>query len=122
MSSNLFANLSSGIQFPDAVMNRGPLPGMGGLPKPLHDTADGRYNFNASLLSDISPYAYGEPGYLSSQVSYVNQPHRIQKIVPVLRLPLPQVNTSCTFELSHPIDDSDIAFVMRLDRACYFWY
>jgi hypothetical protein len=37
--------------------------------------------------------------------------------VPPLRLPFPQHNTQQRFEVSHPIDDSDIAFVMRLDRG-----
>ena len=73
-------------------MNSGPLPPTGGLPAPLHDTADARINYNSTLLGDLNPYAYGEPGYLSSQVSYVNQPHRIQKIIPPLRLPTPQVS------------------------------
>lgn len=103
-----------GARFPDVVMNQGPLPGMGGLPKPLHDTVDGRINYNSSLLGDIEPYAYGEPGYLSSQNAYLNIPHRIQKIVPCLYLPEPDDDKS--FALYHPIDDADIAFTMRLDR------
>jgi hypothetical protein len=103
-----------GARFPDVVMNQGPLPGTGGLPNPLHDTADGRINYNSSLLGDIEPYAYGEPGYLSSQNSYLNIPHRIQKIVPCLHLPEPNENRS--FMLSHPVDDGDISFTMRLDR------
>ena len=103
-----------GARFPDVVMNQGPLPGTGGLPNPLHDTVDGRINYNSSLLGDIEPYAYGEPGYLSSQNAYLNIPHRIQKIVPCLYLPEPHDNKS--FTLNHPIDDGDIAFAMRLDR------
>jgi hypothetical protein len=83
-----------GAKFPEVVMNAGPLPPQGGLPAPLHDTADARINYNSTLLGDLSPYAYGEPGYLSSQVSYVNQPHRIQKIIPPLRLPTPQVRST----------------------------
>ena len=106
-----------GARFPDLVMNSGPLPSTGGLPAPLHDVADARINYNSTLLGDLSPYAYGEPGYLSSQVSYVNHPHRVYKMVPPLRLPEPQVNTVLNFEVSHSVDDSDIAFVMRLDRA-----
>lgn len=103
-----------GARFPDVIMNQGPLPGTGGLPNPLHDTVDGRINYNSSLLGDIEPYAYGEPGYLSSQNAYLNIPHRIQKIVPCLYLPEPHDNKS--FTLNHPIDDGDIAFTMRLDR------
>ena len=114
--SDFFAGVH-GAKFPEVVMNSGPLPPPNGLPAPLHDTADARINYNSTLLGNLEPYAYGEPGYLSSQVSYVNQPHRIQKLVPVLRLPTPHVNSITSFELSHSIDDSDIAFVMRLDRA-----
>ena len=95
-------------------MNQGPLPGMGGLPAPLHDTADARINYNSSLLGDITPYAYGEPGYLSSQTAYLNIPHRIQKVIPTLWLPEPMDNNS--FRLCHPVDEGDLAFVMRLDR------
>lgn len=110
----------SGIQnarFPDVVMNQGPLPPMTGLPAPLHDTADARINYNSGLLEGISPYAYGEPGYQSSQVSYVNHPHRIQKIIPELRLPRGLFMTTDDFPISHPVDDSDISFVLRLDRS-----
>jgi hypothetical protein len=89
--SDFFAGVY-GAKFPEVVMNSGPLPPTGGLPAPLHDTADARINYNSTLLGDLNPYAYGEPGYLSSQVSYVNQPHRIQKIIPPLRLPTPQVS------------------------------
>ena len=103
-----------GARFPDVVMNQGPLPGTGGLPNPLHDTPDGRINYNSTLLGDIEPYAYGEPGYQSSQNAYLNIPHRIQKIVPCLYLPEPHENKS--FTLNHPIDDGDISFTLRLDR------
>ena len=115
--SDFFAGVY-GARFPDVVINGGgnPLPGMGGLPTPLHDTADAKINYNSSLLGDLSPYAYGEPGYLSSQTSYLNIPHKIQKIVPSLMLPKP--DGTGNFELNHPIDDGDIAFVMRLDRHC----
>ena len=64
--SSLFADVH-GARFPEVVMNQGPLPSSGGLPAPLHDTPDARINYNRALLGDISPYAYGEPGYLSSQ-------------------------------------------------------
>jgi hypothetical protein len=103
-----------GARFPDVVMNQGPLPGTGGLPHPLHDTVDGKINYNSSLLGDLDPYAYGEPGYLSSQNSYLNIPHRIQKIVPCLYLP--DLHDNKSFTLTHPIDDGDISFTMRLDR------
>ena len=105
-----------GARFPDVVINGGgnPLPGMGGLPTPLHDTPDAKINYNSSLLGDLEPYAYGEPAYLSTQTSYLNIPHKIQKIVPGLYLPEP--DGTGNFQLNHPIDDGDVSFVMRLDR------
>ena len=110
--SNLFAGVY-GAKFPEVVMNSGPLPPEGGLPAPLHDTPDSRINYGSTLLGDLQPYAYGEAGYMSSQ-SQNNQPHRIQKIIPELHLPEP--NGLDTFKLSHAVDDSDIAFSLRLDR------
>ena len=113
--SDFFAGVY-GAKFPDVVINGGgnPLPGMGGLPAPLHDTPDGKINYNSSLLGDLEPYAYGEPGYLSSQSSYLNIPHRIQKLVPTLWIP--ETDGTGSFRLCHPIDDGDIVFAMRLDR------
>ena len=117
---DFFGGLRSGIQFPDVVMNQGPLPGAGPLPRPLHDTADARINYNSSLLGDLNPYAYGGPGYLSSQNAYLNIPHKIQKIVPVVYLPEARPGATEFFDVSHPIDDGDLAFVMRLDRNSLF--
>jgi hypothetical protein len=113
--SDFFAGVY-GARFPDVVINGGgnPLPGMGGLPTPLHDTPDAKINYNSTLLGDLEPYAYGEPGYLSSQTAYLNIPHKIQKIVPALYLP--ELDKVDSFRLNHPIDDGDIVFAMRLDR------
>ena len=117
---DFFGGLRSGIQFPQVVMNQGPLPGAGGLPAPLHETPDARINYGSSLLGDLTPYAYGEPGYLSSQNAYLNIPHKIQKIVPVVFLPEAKVGAKEFFDLSHPVDDGDLAFVLRLDRNSLF--
>jgi hypothetical protein len=117
---DFFGGLRSGIQMPEVVMNQGPLPGSGGLPRPLHDTADARINYNSSLLGDLNPYAYGGPGYLSSQNAYLNIPHKIQKIVPVVFLPEAKPGATDFFDVSHPIDDGDLAFVLRLDRNSLF--
>ena len=50
--------------------------------------------------------------------AYLNIPHRIQKFVPEIWLPEP--NGTDTFKISHPVDDGDIAFVMRLARNSIF--
>jgi len=117
---DFFGGLRSGIQFPQVVMNQGPLPSSGGLPAPLHEQADARINYGSSLLGDLTPYAYGEPGYLSSQNAYLNIPHKIQKIVPVVFLPEAKCPARDVVDLSHPIDDGDIAFVLRLNRNSMF--
>ena len=117
---DLFGGLRSGIQFPQVVMNQGPLPGAGGLPQPLHEKPDSRINYGSSLLGDLTPYAYAEPGYLSSQNAYLNIPHKIQKIVPKVFLPEAKVGAKDFFDLSHPVDDGDLAFVLRLDRSSLF--
>lgn len=117
---DFFGGLRSGIQFPQVVMNQGPLPGAGGLPQPLHEQPDARINYGSSLLGNLTPYAYGEPGYLSSQNAYLNIPHKIQKIVPVVYLPEARNPAKEMVDLSHPIDDGDLAFVVRLDRKSMF--
>lgn len=114
--SDIFANVY-GARFPDVVMNQGPLPSAGGLPAPLHDTPDAKINYNSTLLGDLQPYAYGEGAYQSSGAQN-NTPHRIQKLIPQLHLPEP--NGKDVFLLSHGIDDSDLAFVMRLNRNSVF--
>ena len=114
--SNFFGDINS-VRFPEVVMNQGPLPSPGGLPAPLHDTPDGRINYNSTLLGNVVPYAYGQAGYISSDTSYVNFPHSIQKIVPELYFPIGEEDTQSLFPLSHAVDDSDIAFVMRLART-----
>ena len=111
--SGLFSGIY-GARFPDVVLNSGPLPPTGGLPAPLHDTPDSRINYNSTLLGDLTPYAYGQPGYQSSQNSYLCIPHRVQKFIPLLYLP--EVDGKNIFKLSHAVDDSDIAFVMKLCR------
>ena len=115
--SNLFGGLT-GVRFPEVVMNQGPLPGIGRLPNPLHDVPDSRINYGSTLLGDITPYSYGGPAYLSSQNAYLHTPHRVQKVVPVLHLPEP--DRKATFALSHGVDDSDLVFVMRLDKNSVF--
>ena len=115
--SDFFSGIH-GARFPEVAMNTGPLPPAEGLPAPLHDTPDGRINYGSTLLGDLSPYAYGEPGTSSSQQGYQNHPHRIQKFIPMIWLPEP-AGDEC-FPLSHPVDDSDVAFCIKLDKRSIF--
>lgn len=113
--ANLFADLQTNIRKPDVIMNMGPLPSAGGLPNGFNGTTDAQINYNSTLLGDVNPYEYGPPKRLANQTAYVNVPHKIQKIVPNLRLPEAREGTQ-TFRLSHAIDDGDVAFALRVKR------
>eukprot|EP00960_Hanusia_phi_P060205 764435-Hanusia_phi.AAC.1 len=93
--SDFFGGLN-GIRKPEVVMDSGPLPptDASGLPFGLNGTTDARINYNSTLLGDLQPYAYGEPSRLSTQSSYLNIPHRMQKIVPMLYLPPLDMNST----------------------------
>jgi hypothetical protein len=56
--SDFFGSLSGNIRFTDARINGdGPLPTTRSGPEGINGDADGRYNFNETLLSGITPYA-----------------------------------------------------------------
>lgn len=112
--AGIFSDLT-GIRKPDVIMGMGPLPSTSGLPNGFNATTDAHINYGSTLLGDMNPYEYGEPNRLSSQTAYMNIPHKIQKIIPVLRLPEARHNSN-TFSLSHSIDDGDVAFALRVDR------
>ena len=94
-------------------MNQGPLPS-GFLPASF--TTDAQINYGSTLLGDVKPYSYGEPGHLADQTAYYAIPHKIQKIIPELRLPEARDGEG-TFLLSHGVDDGDVAFSLRLNRS-----
>ena len=117
--SDFFSNLYSGIRRPDVVMNDGPLPPLStsgpGYPAGFNGNPDGRINLASTLLGDVSPYSYAEADRLSTQAAYLNVPHRVQRIVPTITLPEAQAWESGGrwFQLSHQVDDGDVAFVIR---------
>ena len=112
--ANLFSDLHSGIRMPDVTMNQGPTPSESSIPGGFG--TDSQINYGSTLLGDIKPYSYGEPNRLADQTAYMALPHRIQKIIPELRLPEAR-NTDNTFLLSHGVDDGDIAFTLRVNRS-----
>ncbi len=112
---DIFSNLQTGIRKPDVIMNSGPLPGTNSLPNGFNGTTDAKINYGSALLGDISPYEYGPPNRLANQTAYMNVPHKVQKLVPLLRLPEARIGTQ-TFSLSHAVDDGDISFSLRVAR------
>jgi hypothetical protein len=112
--SDFFANIY-GHRQPNSIINGGgPLPPSEGLPVPFNGTADGRINYNDTLLGSVEPYSYGQSQFISSDASYINIPHKIPKIIPELYVPTCSGNPRA---LSHAVSDSDIAFVMHLART-----
>jgi hypothetical protein len=109
----LFSGLS-GIRQPDALFNNGgPLPpsSAANLQTGFNGTTSAHINTTSSLLNNMNPYTYGESDRISSDVNYKNTPVKVQKIVPMLQIPLATSNH--TARLSHSVDDGDVAFVLR---------
>jgi hypothetical protein len=96
-----------------AIDGDGPLPTLLSGPEGINGDPDGRYNFNDSLLSGITPYAYGQ-GSMGSDRNYQQIPNRKQFPVPPLWLPEPTWNTETLFEVSHFVDMGDIAFIVNV--------
>jgi hypothetical protein len=114
--SDFFGGLQSGnMRFTDArIDGDGPLPTSLSGPEGINGDPDGRYNFNDSLLSGITPYAFAKEGRSGSDRNYQQIPHRKQFPVPPVFLPEPDPGTDQTFEMSHGIDMGDIAFILNV--------
>lgn len=120
MSGGFFSGAWQNHEFPGAVFNGGsalPPTNTSGYSNGLNAQADARINYNSTLLGDLVPYAYGKPGRLSSQTAFLAIPHMLQKVVPVLSLPVAQWPGDRTTQLFHAVDDGDIAFTINIDRA-----
>ena len=118
LMTDFFSNLGSGIRFPDArIGGSNPLPTSLSGPAGINGDPDGRYNFNGNLLDGVSPYAGPDGGRMGSDRNYQQVPHRVQHIVPKLYLPKAQfLEGKQTLELSHAVDQGDIAFVIVSER------
>lgn len=80
--------------------------------------ADGRINQASTLLGDssVQPYALGHADRLSTQTAYLNIPHAAYRVVPPINLPdtIGKMDEGAgTFQLTHQVDDGDVAFVIR---------
>ena len=111
--SDFFANVG-GFRMPDVTMNQGPLPTGGGI----NATPDGVINGTNSLLSGITPYAYGEAARMGSDRNYQQIPHRVQYIIPPLHLP--SQNSKTTHRVCHVVDQGDMAFALRTRGRQWF--
>jgi len=112
--ADFFGSLnSSNVRFTDARINGdGPLPTNLSGPEGINGDPDGRYNFNDSLLSGITPYAFGQ-GRMGADRNYQQIPHRKQFPVPRLFLPEHEWDTGACCDVSHPIDMGDLVFIVN---------
>jgi hypothetical protein len=110
--SDIFSGLQGGgIRFPDAQFNAGgPLPPSS---SPAMHMPPVKINDTAALLSGIKPYDYGKGTNVSDDLAYQNIPVKIQKIIPLVKLPGAQNVPGNMITLTHPVDDGDLAFVLR---------
>lgn len=117
--SDIFSGLS-GFRFPDARINGGgPLPTELSGPAGINGDPDGRINFNDALLSGITPYQYNPgTGRMGSDRSYQQIPHRKQFFIP--KLYLPDATGKYKIQVSHPVDQGDIAFRININTNVNF--
>lgn len=120
---NLFSGMT-GFTFPNTVRDAGPLPPLstGGMQSEFQ-TPDGMINETSALLSNVDAYSYGPNSERpSTQTSYVNHPHRIQKVIPKMFLPAAQaVAGEGDIALEHALADGDLTFTLRMPKVCLFF-
>lgn len=116
--ANLFSGMT-GFVFPNTVTDMGPLPPLStsGLQTEFQ-TPDGMINETNALLSNVDAYAYGpNSNRPSTQTSYVNHPHRIQKVIPKIFLPAAEAGRGETdIALEHALADGDLTFTLRMPK------
>jgi len=117
--ASLFSQLS-GFQFPDVLMNSGPLPSTVGGPAGSDGSIDGVINGTSALLENISPYAFGKSARTGSDRNYQQIPHRFQYIIPKLYLPSFYHGKDKPIPVSHAVDQGDIAFLLYGDERSWF--
>jgi hypothetical protein len=117
--ASLFSQLS-GFQFPDVLMNSGPLPSTVGGPAGSDGSIDGVINGTSALLENISPYAIGKSARTGSDRNYQQIPHRFQYIIPKLYLQSFYHGKDKPIPVSHAVDQGDIAFLLYGDERSWF--
>ena len=116
---SLFDQLS-GFEFPDVLMNSGPLPSTAGGPAGSDGSVDGVINGTNALLENISPYALGKSARTGSDRNYQQIPHRFQYIIPKLFLPHFDHGRGRCIPVSHAVDQGDIAFLLYGGDRAWF--
>ena len=72
----------------------------------------GQFNASGSaLLGNVTPYDY-DPSF-SSEMSYLNIPNSVPKIIPTLKN-IPEASTGNTMSISHCVSYGGIAFSMKI--------
>lgn len=116
--SNLFSGMG-GFTFPNTMMNMGPLPPTN-IPSGNVEfqTPDGIIDEATALLDNVDAYSYGpNPQRPSTQTSYVNHPHRIQKVIPKMFIPSANGDrNSPDVALEHSLHDGDLTFTLRMPK------
>lgn len=81
-------------------------------------TPDGLINETSSLLGNVSAYSYGPNDERpSTQTSYINHPHRIQKVIPKMFLPGGSAEVGiASVGLEHALHDGDLTFTLRMPK------
>jgi hypothetical protein len=116
--ADIFSNMT-GFTFPNTIMNEGPLPSMSTAGYNAEfQTPDSIINETTALLSNISAYSYGpNASRPSTQTSYVNHPHRIQKVIPKIFIPAASGDIKTPdIALEHALRDGDLTFTLRMPK------
>eukprot|EP00961_Rhodomonas_salina_P103215 1388324-Rhodomonas_salina.1 len=114
---NLFNNMT-GFTPPNTVRNEGPLPSLSTSGYQVEfQTPDGMINETNALLDNIDAYSYGpNSNRPSTQTSYVNHPHRIQKVIPKIFIPGASGATNRDVALEHALHDGDLTFTLCMPK------
>ena len=116
MARQFFGGLNAGPEWPDLIMNQGPLPSQPPGAGQFSGIPDGEIDERVtSLLDDVHPYAYGKADRMATQTQLAH-PHRVQLAIPVLCIPAPRADGGTNFDpkLEHAFWDGDVAFTVQM--------
>jgi hypothetical protein len=108
----------SGFEFPDVLMNSGPLPSTASGPVGSNGSIDGVINGTSALLENITPHALGKSARTGSDRNYQQIPHRYPYIIP--KIYLPEFRGEGHIPVSHAVDQGDIAFLLYGSKRAWW--